>query len=82
MYIHAAHATKRPGGNDEPCALSMMSQTPPAFLFVDTIRGNHLSNTTCLTHDLFKVANRVANYVSRISRRVMPWTTNEAALDK
>ena len=32
----------------------------------DRIRGNHLSNTTCLTHVFFKVVNTPANETSCI----------------
>ena len=35
------------------------------------LRGNHLSNATCLTHAFFKVANNAADSTSRV-RQVMP----------
>ena len=35
------------------------------------IRGNHSSNTTCLTYVFFKVMNNAANAISRI-RKVIP----------
>ena len=44
------------------------------------IRGNHLSNTTCLTLSS-NVANNAADSTGRI-RQVMPWKTHEAVLDK
>ena len=47
-----------------------------------TVRGNHSSNTTCLTHVFFKqVMNDAASSSSRI-RQATPKKTNEAALDK
>ena len=45
------------------------------------VRGNHLSNTTCLTHVFFEVVNNAANSISRI-KHVLPQRTNEAALDE
>ena len=38
--------------------------------FAILLRGNHLSNTTCLTHDLLQVTNNAANSSSRIRQEM------------
>ena len=82
---------RMPLPNTRPALFSTDSRTSSALgshcmlrsrKSLTTLRGNHLSNTTCLTHDMFlQQLSNVANY-GDIDAAKHTHISNEAVLDK